>query len=213
MSSSLPFIFVDAFTNSPFKGNPAAILVYPRGSPIPPDPTLKSIARELNLPTSVFITQLDDAENATAPTFGIRRITPIGMDLPLCGHGTLAAVRVLFSDSTLVPPQHDVVHLNYASGTVSARRVGEKIELVFPSGDIAPITDVDLKAKIEQVARRAFGGNENVNVRFAGSGQGVSFNHLLVVEIDGDKFELEGAAVDPSIFVSNPSIAINVTVC
>lgn len=203
-SPELPYTIVDAFTGSPFKGNPAAVLTHSRGSPVPSDTTLKAIARELNLPTSVFISHIDGTEgDGGPPTFGIRWITPTGMELPLCGHGTLAAARALFADPSLIPAHHEVINFIFSSGELLARRIQGKIELVFPSGDLTPITDAILQAKVQDVVRRAFGGDGNLRVKFAGHGQGPSFGHLVVVEIDGNDFEIEGAPVDPIVFVSH----------
>jgi len=196
-TASLAYTIVDAFTSTPFKGNPAAVLIHPPGPSVLPDDTLKAIARELISPISVFITRA--IEKDTIPTFGIRWILPTGIEAVLCGHGTLAAARVMFSDPSIVPAHHDVIKFNSTSGTLLTRRSGDKIEMEFPAGEVAPVTDATFEAKVKDAVRRAFGGGESVHVRFVGRGKG-TYTPLILVEIDGDKFELQGATVDTSVF-------------
>ena len=78
---------VDSFTDVPFKGNPAAVCLNP--SEREPDQML-SIARELNLSETAFVQCRE-----TTGTFNIRFFSP-KMEIPLCGHATLAAARVAF---------------------------------------------------------------------------------------------------------------------
>ncbi|KDQ15748.1 hypothetical protein BOTBODRAFT_173815 [Botryobasidium botryosum FD-172 SS1] len=197
-SSALTYTIVDAFTSTPFKGNPAAVLIHPRGSLVPPDNTLKSIARELNAPISVFITHMDTSEDLI-PTFGIRWILPTGIEAVLCGHGTLAAAQVMFADPSVVPAHHDTIRLSSTSGALLARRCGERVEMEFPAGETAPIADATLEERIKDVVWRAFGRTDDLYFKFVGRGKGL-FEPLILVEIDGEKVELEDAAVDTQVF-------------
>ena len=88
---SLVITQVDAFTNAPFAGNPAAIVVLDR----PVATTwMQHLARELNLSETAFLTP--------EPTggFGLRWFTP-SVEVDLCGHATLAAAHVLWESGRL----------------------------------------------------------------------------------------------------------------
>lgn len=76
---------IDTFTSSPFSGNPAAVCRIAEGLK---DETMLSIAAELNYPVTSFIK--DEERNE----FSIRYFTPL-MEIPACGHGTLASARFL----------------------------------------------------------------------------------------------------------------------
>lgn len=86
----LPLIktyIVDAFTDQPFKGNPAGVCLV--------DTTLSeeqmlSIAQELGLSETAFV--LNHQKEAY---YSIRYFSPV-MEIPLCGHATLASSKVLF---------------------------------------------------------------------------------------------------------------------
>ena len=80
---------IDAFTNEIFKGNPAAVI------PLdfwPNDKFLQSLAAENNLAETAFFVPLD-GKNAD---FELRWFTPT-VEVPLCGHATLASAHTLFA--------------------------------------------------------------------------------------------------------------------
>lgn len=78
---------VDSFTDLPFKGNPAGVCIVPVELS---DSEMLSIAKELGLSETAFIGELN--ENNEYP---IRFFSPV-MEIPLCGHATLASSKVLF---------------------------------------------------------------------------------------------------------------------
>src|SRR5579871_4833999 len=82
---NIPIYHVDAFAKVLFSGNPAAVCVLEKWLE---DDLLCAIARENNLPATVFLVKEQDI-------FKIRWITP-EYELSLCGHGTLAAAFVIF---------------------------------------------------------------------------------------------------------------------
>lgn len=82
---SLEFHQVDAFTDQPFRGNPAAVY---RLDSWPADDLLQRIATEHNLSETGFVVREGE-------TWRIRWFTP-RVEVPLCGHATLAAAHVLF---------------------------------------------------------------------------------------------------------------------
>lgn len=78
----LRIVQVDAFTSTPFAGNPAAVCVLPQ----PADERwMQAVAREMNLAETAFLVRHDDG-------FNLRW---------LCGHATLASAKVLWDDGHL----------------------------------------------------------------------------------------------------------------
>ena len=77
---------VDAFTNQPFSGNPAAVCV--TQTPIA-DKLMQAIAAEMNLSETAFLVPIEGG-------YSLRWFTP-DTDVYLCGHATLASALVLLS--------------------------------------------------------------------------------------------------------------------
>jgi predicted PhzF superfamily epimerase YddE/YHI9 len=140
-----PFVWVDAFAERPFEGNPAAVLVLaePRD-----DGWLQAVARELNAPATAYLTP-DPA------AWRLRWFSP-ATELTLCGHGTLAAAHVLFE----ADPAATALELETRGGRLAARRDGGWIELDFPAVPARPVDPPpDLLAALG-VEARYVGRNE-----------------------------------------------------
>ncbi len=122
----LPLYQVDAFTNRPFKGNPAAVclLEEPR-----PDDWMLSLAQEMNLSETAFLLPAGDG-------YDLRWFTP-AVEMDLCGHATLATAHVLFETGRLAPDAAARFHTR--SGLLTAAQVEGWIELDFPAGPVAPV--------------------------------------------------------------------------
>jgi PhzF family phenazine biosynthesis protein len=107
---------VDAFTNRPFAGNPAAVCVLdaPR-----PDSWLRDVAREMNLSETAFLTPRNGDYN-------LRWLTP-AVEVDLCGHATVASAHVLWQDGHLAEARQARFHTR--TGLLTADRRGEWIEL------------------------------------------------------------------------------------
>jgi predicted PhzF superfamily epimerase YddE/YHI9 len=120
-----PIVQVDAFTNRPFAGNPAAVCILsePR-----PDAWMRDVAREMNLSETAFLHLEDDG-------YRLRWFTP-AVEVDLCGHATLASAHVLWEDSHL--PQDRQARFRTRSGLLLADRRGEWIELDFPATAAVP---------------------------------------------------------------------------
>lgn len=84
---------VDAFTQTPFGGNPAAVVTNSKGLS---EDHMQKIANEMNLSETAFIRQLDDCY------FRIRYFTPI-CEVDLCGHATIAAAYTLANKGYIKP--------------------------------------------------------------------------------------------------------------
>ena len=79
---------VDAFTDRPFAGNPAAVCVLPEARD---ESWMQNVAREMNLSETAFLLRQPDG-------FNLRWFTP-STEVDLCGHATLAAAFVLFTET------------------------------------------------------------------------------------------------------------------
>ena len=110
---------VDAFTNTPFKGNPAAVCVL--DSP-QSEAWMQNIAQEMNLSETAFLVKQDDG-------FNLRWFTPT-VEVPLCGHATLASAHVLWSQGHLLPNQEARFYTK--SGVLAAKLENDWIQLDFP---------------------------------------------------------------------------------
>lgn len=86
------YCVVDAFTDTAFKGNPAAVCLLEEEKD---DKWLQSVAAEFNLSETCYLIPLIEPAN-TNPRFGLRWFTPVD-EVDLCGHATLAAAHFLFS--------------------------------------------------------------------------------------------------------------------
>ena len=120
---------VDAFTDKPFSGNPAAVLVMDQWLS---DATMQAIAAENNLAETAFVVREGDR-------YRIRWFTPM-MEEELCGHATLAASFVLL---TFFAPDADEVRYTSVSGDLAVKRKGDLFELNFPTYELReiPVTD------------------------------------------------------------------------
>ncbi|MDP9048403.1 MAG: PhzF family phenazine biosynthesis isomerase, partial [Bacteroidota bacterium] len=78
---------VDAFTNEPFKGNPAGVCL----SEQPLESALmQSIAAEINASETAFLVKDSEKDN----TYHIRYFSPT-VEIPFCGHASFASAKVL----------------------------------------------------------------------------------------------------------------------
>ncbi|MCU1370509.1 MAG: hypothetical protein JWO77_1703 [Ilumatobacteraceae bacterium] len=80
-----PITIVDAFTDQPFAGNPAAIVVLAEPAP---EAWMQAVAAEVNLAETAFLVPRDDGDH------DLRWFTPT-VEVDLCGHATLASAHVL----------------------------------------------------------------------------------------------------------------------
>lgn len=143
-----PFYQVDAFASRPFEGNQACVM--PMEAFLPDDDLLK-IAAENNVAETAYI--VPQAEGVWA----LRWFTP-AVEVPLCGHATLASAHVLFEAGGY---RGDVIHFDTVhSGRLSVRRLEDgRLEMDFPSAPIrpVPVTD-DIAAALGARPLEAWGG-------------------------------------------------------
>jgi len=95
--------FIDAFTDTVFKGNPAAVIQLTEWLP---ESLMQNIAAENNLSETAFIVANHKSENINEKTvFSIRWFSPI-QEIPFCGHATLASAFFLFSRYSNISEMH-----------------------------------------------------------------------------------------------------------
>jgi len=113
-------IQVDAFTDKAFSGNPAGVCILeaPRD-----EAWMRNVAREMNLSETAFLLKRPDG-------YDLRWFTP-EVEVDLCGHATLASAHVLWEEKHLLP--HEEAKFFTRSGRLTARLLGEWIEMDFPS--------------------------------------------------------------------------------
>lgn len=115
----LPLWVVDAFTDTAFAGNPAAVCVL---SNWPADAWLQAVAREMNLSETAFLVRQDGG-------FRLRWFTP-RVEVDLCGHATLASAHALWQHE--VTPKGEAISFHTWSGQLRATLATDEIELDFP---------------------------------------------------------------------------------
>jgi PhzF family phenazine biosynthesis protein len=109
MAPRQPFTQVDAFTDRPIAGNPAAVCVLPE----PRDAGwMRLVAREMNLAETAFLVGRADG-------YDLRWFTPV-IEVDLCGHATLASAHVLWDEGQVAPQAE--VRFHTPSGLLTAAR-------------------------------------------------------------------------------------------
>ena len=122
---------VDAFTDRPFAGNPAGVLLL---DAFPDDPWLQNVAMEVNHAETAFAHRLPEGGEAD---WALRWFTPVA-EVDMCGHATLATAHVLRTTGAHEGP----VRFATRSGVLIATpREDGSITLDFPT---APLTRVDV---------------------------------------------------------------------
>jgi PhzF family phenazine biosynthesis protein len=129
----LPLYQVDAFTDRPFAGNPAAVCLLDTPLPVA---TMQAVATELNLSETAFVQALYPGDAGRFPRYSLRWFTPEA-EVQLCGHATLATAAVLFEEFGVVSP---AVEFDTLSGILVARRTVHGILLDFPADPPEPYT-------------------------------------------------------------------------
>jgi PhzF family phenazine biosynthesis protein len=155
---SVPLYQVDAFTATPFGGNPAAVCLLSAPAEAP---WMQRVAREMNLSETAFL-------HPEGPAHRLRWFTPT-VEVDLCGHATVASAHVLWETGRA--PAGGRIDFLTRSGRLSAERRGAWIELDFPAKPVAPAeAPGDLLAAL------------GIEARFVGRNR---FDYL--VEVDGEK--------------------------
>jgi PhzF family phenazine biosynthesis protein len=117
--------FVDAFTDRPFAGNPAAVCVLAEAA----DPGwMQRVAMEMNLSETAFPRPIEGDPDAD---YELRWFTP-AVEVALCGHATLASAHVLY-ETGAVPADRPIRFRTLRSGVLTVRRDGGRLAMDFPA--------------------------------------------------------------------------------
>jgi len=116
---------VDSFTNKPFRGNPAGVCILNASLS---EANMLTIAQELNLSETAFIQQKEKNN-----CYSIRYFSPV-MEIPLCGHATLASAKVLFEYSNI----NEIQFTTIQNLSLTAKKTGNEITMEFPVYETKP---------------------------------------------------------------------------
>lgn len=110
---------IDAFSNNVFSGNPAAVCVLDSAIS---EALMQKVAKENNLSETAFIVPNDTG-------WDIRWFTP-KLEVPLCGHATLASAYVIFNELLFSGTE---IRFQSQSGELKVRKSGDLLTLDFPA--------------------------------------------------------------------------------
>ena len=124
----LDVYFIDAFADTVFTGNPAAVIF----TDIDDEKLMQKIASENNLSETAFVNLSKDINH-------IRWFSPL-KEVDLCGHATLASGFVYFN---FINKDENEINFMSACGKLSVRKTDDLYELNFPKDNIKKINLVD----------------------------------------------------------------------
>lgn len=116
----MEFFIVNAFTQETFGGNPAAVCILQENKS---DEWMQNVAKQMNLPITAFVSKIEDE-------YYLRWFTPT-IEIPICGHGTLATSHILWERRHIEKKQP--IHFNTKSGKLKSEMENGWIQLQFPS--------------------------------------------------------------------------------
>jgi PhzF family phenazine biosynthesis protein len=126
---------VDAFTDRLFAGNPACVFL--REKPLGEE-VMQMIAREFNLSETAFPVPSGSDDFETSDHFQLRWFTPI-VEVPLCGHATLATAHILYSE---LGNSNSSLSFTTLSGNLIVSKKRDCYVMDFPGGELTPV-DID----------------------------------------------------------------------
>jgi PhzF family phenazine biosynthesis protein len=149
----LRIVQVDAFTDTLFAGNPAAVCVLPGPREAQ---WMQHVAREMNLSETAFLYRRPDG-------FDLRWFTP-AVEVPLCGHATLASAHVLWEDGHL--PAGTPACFHTRSGLLTATHQDIWINLDFPALPVEPVPAPEALVQALQVTPLSVGESRASGARY-----------------------------------------------
>lgn len=117
---------IDAFTDQPFRGNPAAVCLLDAEKDAS---WMQGVAAEMNLSETAFLLRGEDG-------WSLRWFTPT-VEVDLCGHATLASAHALWEEKIL--SSGETARFQTQSGLLTATQSGDWIELDFPTKPEEPV--------------------------------------------------------------------------
>jgi PhzF family phenazine biosynthesis protein len=151
----MPIHVVDAFTDRPFAGNPAAVCVLDG----PADAGwMQQVATEMNLSETAFLRPVA----TTDADYELRWFTP-AVEVALCGHATLASAHVLY-ETKAVPADRPIRFRTLRSGVLTTTLQDGMIAMDFPAGPPQSVPAPDGLAEALGVTPRWTGRNAQNDV-------------------------------------------------
>lgn len=142
MPVQAPLWIVDAFADSAFRGNPAAVCLLAAAAP---KRWMQAVANEMNLSETAFLAPEGNS-------WRLRWFTP-AMEVDLCGHATLASAHVLYQQGLAAAT--DTIRFETRSGQLTARKQDARIELDFPAINLTEHTTPEEVTAALGIAPRA----------------------------------------------------------
>ena len=140
----VPIFVVDAFVaDEPFTGNPAAVCVMPADASgsTGTEPRLQSIAAEMNLSETAFVSPLENTEQPAV--WSLRWFTP-GEEVELCGHATIAAAHAL-RECGMAPADTPITFRTRHRGDLAQTRIDGLEEVGLPATPLREVTERDAR--------------------------------------------------------------------
>ncbi len=184
---AISLLHVDAFTDRPFAGNPAAVCLLRRPAP---DPWMQSVAAEMNLSETAF--PLPEGEG-----YRLRWFTPT-VEVDLCGHATVATAHALWE--TGLAPRGALLKFQSKSGPLTARPVAGWIELDFPARVSQPAAappDLERALGVRPKHVESLGRDYLVEVESAAEVRSARPEHGLLARLDRSCTILTSRSDDP----------------
>ncbi|MBX2844044.1 MAG: PhzF family phenazine biosynthesis protein [Flammeovirgaceae bacterium] len=148
---------IDAFTNQPFKGNPAGVCILEEPME---ENLMQFIAAEMNLSETAFFYPILNDSAYPQDFYNLRFFTPT-VEIPLCGHATLATSKLLFH---LNKVESGEIKFKTQKGILTIGEAEGKIEMDFPQDELIDCTPSEELLKVlglKKVADSKFGVNTN----------------------------------------------------
>ncbi|XP_072981096.1 uncharacterized protein [Typha angustifolia] len=121
---AVKYAVIDAFTDTPFKGNPAAVCYLEDEGGVD-EQWMQSVAKEFNISETAFLARAispvdsDPGGGDSSARFHLRWFTPVA-EVNLCGHGTIAAAHFLLTSGLVKSDKIEFVTL---SGVLIAKKI------------------------------------------------------------------------------------------
>lgn len=136
----MKFFIVDAFTDQIFGGNPAGVVLLPKGDDFPGDETMRKTAAELRYSETAFIKMMENDE------FNIRYFTPAA-EVDLCGHATIASFFALTEKGYISPGQ---IYTNHTlAGKLNIKVTSNSV--LMDMGKAETFGIIDEKQKLDEL--------------------------------------------------------------
>ena len=141
----MKYYIVDAFTDTPFGGNPAGVVLLGQDTPFPDEKLMQQVAAELRYSETAFVQQNGPSE------FTVRYFTPCS-EVDLCGHATIATFGLLRREGLIAEGS---VCLNHTlAGDLQVKVNGHVMMQMAEPQVIVPLLDEDYLHEI-MAGRRA----------------------------------------------------------